>query len=447
MIFSGIARDAGMHGKIRSSARAAISRLLGLIACAVICAASLPASAESARGAAETGLYRNMFREWRPSLRKRDIDRKLQSYWASLFEGDADHRVYYPAPATPDGPAAYILDTGNDDIRSEGMSYGMMIAVQMNRKAAFDALWNWAATHMRYRQGPRAGYFRWTCQPSGCARDAVPASDGEEYFATALIMASARWGNGRGIYDYAAQADALLTTMLHKEAMNGGVVDGVRSLFSAEHGQVVFVPVGGAATFTDPSYHLPAFYELWARFAPEPKDRARWREIAETSRRFFDKAAHPQTALTPDYAEFDGQPRHNHGHGDFRFDAFRTAANWSVDQAWWGRNPNAAALSNRLLGFFQARGNEGYSALYRIDGTPVSTEAAGGLVACNAVATLAVEGMPWPRFVADLWALSPPSGKWRYYSGLLQFLATLHVSGRFRAYGADAPPHSRARHG
>lgn len=389
-----------------------------------------------AKGAAVTGQYRNLLREIRPEITEADITAKLSAYWTSLFEGGADRRVVYPAPATPDGPAAYVLDVGNADVRSEGMSYGMMIAVQMGRKAEFDALWNWAATHMRYATGPRKGYFRWQCQPKGCGdfgKDAVPASDGEEYMATALLMAASRWGNGQGLYDYTAQALALLDVMLNKERINGGVVDGVRSMFSPKHGQVVFVPIGDAADFSDPSYHLPAFYELWAQRA-KPADRARWAEIAQISRAYFSQAAHPRTGLTSDYAEFDGRPHVHEGHEDFRYDAFRTAVNWSVDQAWWGRNPAAAGLSQRLLGFFASQPTQPYPHLYTLDGKPLNDEPSKGLMASNAVAALLVDPPLARRFVDDLWALEPPAGQWRYYDGLLQFMALLHVSGRFKAW-------------
>lgn len=385
------------------------------------------------QGAAVTGHYRNLLREVRPEITEADISAKLAGYWQSLFEGDAQRRVVYPAPATPDGPAAYVLDVGNADVRSEGMSYGMMIAVQMGRQAEFNALWNWAATHMRYASGPRQGYFRWQCQPKGCDKDTVPASDGEAYVATALLMASSRWGDGLGLYDYGAQARALLDTMLNKERMNGGVVDGVRSMFSARHGQVVFVPIGDAADFSDPSYHLPAFYELWAQRAPV-EDRPRWAEIARISRAYFSRAAHPRTGLTPDYAEFDGRPHVHEGHEDFRYDAFRTAVNWSVDQAWWGRNPAAAGLSQKLLGFFASQPTQPYPHLYTLDGKPLNSEPSTGLIASNAVAALLVEPPLARRFVDDLWALEPPSGQWRYYDGLLQFMALLHVTGRFKAW-------------
>ncbi len=44
----------------------------------------------------------------------------------------------------------YILDVGDNDVRTEGMSYGMMVAVQRDNRTAFDALWKWATTHMRH---------------------------------------------------------------------------------------------------------------------------------------------------------------------------------------------------------------------------------------------------------------------------------------------------------
>jgi endo-1,4-beta-D-glucanase Y len=401
--------------------------------------AATPPTGAATAGAVESGVYRNLFREWRPGLDEAAVDARLQLYWQSLFEGDEESRVYYPGAANADGPTGYILDVGNEDVRSEGLSYGMMIAVQMDRRDVFDALWNWAYSHMRYASGPREGYFRWQCTRTGCPRDAVPASDGEEYFATALFFAAHRWGNREGVYDYESQANAILEAMLHKEEMNGGVVDGVTNMFDHDARQVVFVASGRFAEFTDPSYHLPAFYELWARWARgwngrRDEDRAFWREAAQVSRSFFDRAAHPETGLTPDYAEYDGTPRVRQGHEDFRFDAHRTAVNWAVDQAWWGRDPNAIERTDRLQAFFEREGMDRYVNQYRIDGTPLSSERSTGLIASNGAASLAASHSRRHLFVAALWALDPPRGRWRYYNGLIQFMAMLHASGRFRAW-------------
>jgi endo-1,4-beta-D-glucanase Y len=391
-----------------------------------------------AQGAVETGQYRNLFGEML-GVEEAAIDARLARYWKSLFEGGPDETLYYPGEPSADGPTAYIVDINNDDIRSEGMSYGMMIAVQMDRRAEFDALWNWAATHMRYGQGPRKGYFRWTCTRSGCPRDAGPASDGEEYFATALFFAAHRWGSREGLYDYEAQANAILDVMLHMEEMNGGVVDGVTNMFDRTHKQVVFVPTGRFAAFSDPSYHLPAFYELWAKWAKgwngrRDEDRAFWKEAAAESRRMFARSAHPKTGLAPDYASFDGTPVHFGGHGDFRFDAFRTAVNQAVDWSWWRADPSAVERTDRLLAFFESQGMETYPNQYRIDGTPLSTDRSSGLIASNGAAALAAAHPRAKKFVAALWALDPPTGRFRYYNGLLEMMAMLHASGRFRAY-------------
>lgn len=406
---------------------------------AVASAVAAEAPRPPAVGAFESGRYRNLFREWNPAIGEAEVRTKLDLYWSSLFGSEEDRTVYYPGEANEHGPSAFIVDINNEDIRSEGMSYGMMIAVQMNRKAEFDALWNWAKTHMQYKSGPREGYFRWQCTRSGCPRDTVPASDGEEYFVTALFFAAHRWGNGAGIYDYETEANRILDVMLHKEEMNGGVVDGVHNMFDRTHKQVVFVPIGANAEFTDPSYHLPAFYELWGRWAKgwngrQTEDRRFWLDAAERSRRLFDQAAHPATGLVPDYSEFDGRPKDLRGHGDFRFDAFRTAVNWSVDYAWWAKDQNEKVLTDRLQAFFESQGMDRYASQYRIDGTALSADRSTALIASNGAASLAATHPRAWKFVESLWALEPPTGRYRYYNGLLEFMALLHASGNFRIY-------------
>ena len=44
---------------------------------------------------------------------------------------------------------AYIYTADTDDVRSEGMSYGMMICVQMDKREEFNRLWKWAKTYMQ----------------------------------------------------------------------------------------------------------------------------------------------------------------------------------------------------------------------------------------------------------------------------------------------------------
>ena len=53
----------------------------------------------------------------------------------SLLQTSPEERFYHEVGAD----MAYIEDTGNHDVRTEGMSYGMMACVQMNRREEFDA--------------------------------------------------------------------------------------------------------------------------------------------------------------------------------------------------------------------------------------------------------------------------------------------------------------------
>ena len=268
-------------------------------------------------GAVSTGKYRNLFKELGYS--DAEIDKKVESAWQKFFYGTDEERIYYPVG----DDMAYIYTADTDDVRSEGMSYGMMICVQMDKQEEFDRLWKWAKTHMQHKSGEFKGYFAWQMNTNGTIKDNTPAADGEEYFATSLLFASARWGNGEGIYNYNKEAQEILTTMLHQADDGQGV-----NMFNKEHKMPVFCPIGNAATFSDPSYHLPAFYEVWAREAEQDKDF--WSEAAEASRQHFKDATNEKTGLGPDYSEYSGAAKNEGNHGDFRFDAWRIAAEYCL---------------------------------------------------------------------------------------------------------------------
>lgn len=82
----------------------------------------------------------------------------------------------------------------------------MMIAIQLNKKREFDAIWNWANTYMLVtdQKNPSVGYFSWSMNTDGTPRSTGAAPDGEEYFVMALYFSAHRWGNGQGIYNYQA---------------------------------------------------------------------------------------------------------------------------------------------------------------------------------------------------------------------------------------------------
>jgi len=84
------------------------------------------------KGARETGKYRNVFLD--AGYNKADIDSKLAKAYHDVFEGP--NRVYFEVGDS----MAYVSDLKNHDARTEGLSYGMMVAVQLNKKDVFDRL-------------------------------------------------------------------------------------------------------------------------------------------------------------------------------------------------------------------------------------------------------------------------------------------------------------------
>lgn len=403
------------------------------VSCAAPVAKEATAQANPTGGAFETGVYPNYFKTM---IGKSDaeVKAKVTATFNQLFYGDdANQRVYYPVGSD----MAYIKDIANNDVRSEGMSYGMMIAVQLNKKEEFNRLWKWAKTYMQYKEGPYKDYFAWQLRDNGIVIGQTPASDGEEYFATALIFAAGRWGNADGIFNYQKEADAILTACIEKEKANNGTPGGVTNLFNITQKQVVFVPQGSAATFTDPSYHLPAFYEIWAR--TQTKNRMTWTGVAKTSRAFFVKAAHPTTGLFPDYSTFEGVGcapswNPNQNSKDFNFDAWRVAMNIAIDQAWFKIDPWQVSQTDKYLGFFVGQGIDTYKATFKLDGTPTATYRSEGLIAMNAVAATVATHAKRNDFVTALWNQGVPSGQYRYYNGMLHMFAILHCSGNYKAF-------------
>ncbi|MFB0523998.1 MAG: glycosyl hydrolase family 8 [Phycisphaerae bacterium] len=391
-------------------------------------------------GAFFNGNYRNLFVE--ASYSPEDVNAKINKAYQQLFHGDPNSQaVYFPAGTNANGPLAYICDIHHNDVRSEGMSYGMMIAVQLDKKIEFDAIWNWAKTYMYHDDPhhPAYGYFSWSLKRDGTPKDEMPAPDGEEYLAMSLYFAAGRWGNGTGIYNYPAEADRLLADMKNRELITGPTVGGPRTvgnLFDEEYKMVRFTPDINNRDHTDPSYHLPAFYELWARWGPLP-DRSFWEQAASVSRDFFQRTTHPATGLAPDYANFDGTPWAsvwNSRSVNFQFDAWRTAMNWSVDWAWWAKDVRQRQLSDRLQAFFESKGMSAYGNQFTLEGEQLGSGHSTGLVAMNAVASLAAIHPRAQQFVEALWNASIPSGRYRYYDGMLYLLGMLNCGGQYRIW-------------
>ena len=113
----------------------------------------------STKGGLETGQYRNVFVE--AGYSPAEVDAKVQEVFNDVFRGP--NKAYFEVGDS----MGYVSDIKNNDVRTEGMSYGMMIAVQFGEKDIFDRLWRWSQRYMQHQDGPREGYFAWSCRTDG----------------------------------------------------------------------------------------------------------------------------------------------------------------------------------------------------------------------------------------------------------------------------------------
>lgn len=389
------------------------------------------------KGAHQTGKYRNVFLE--AGYKQADIDAKLAKAYHDLFEGP--ERVYFEV----EDSLAYVSDLKNKDARTEGLSYGMMVAVQLNKKDVFDRLWRWTKKYMQHQTGPREAYFAWSVNPkTGKQNSPGSASDGELYFVTDLLFASNRWGNNTGI-NYYAEARRILDAMWKNET--SGNPAGIKSIINTEHKQINFVPDRGGYGYTDPSYHLPAFMEIWAEYAKDGHEQF-YKDCADTARAFLHRACHPVTGLNTDLTDFSGEPRKAPWMAPaFRYDSWRVPMNIAMDYSWYAKDKEwQKDYGKRIQNFLFCRGIDTFEDQFNIDGSlPQNIMQAGGfkklrhslgLVSTAAAASImGTQAKSW-KFVDAIWnaKLEPYSDGYfdPYYDGLLYLFSMMHLSGNYR---------------
>ena len=87
--------------------------------------------------------YRNLFAE--AGIPEEEVTGKVRECFDTIYNGPEGVRFY--EDVGPD--MGYITDTGNNDVRTEGMSYAMMVCVQMDEKEKFDRIWTWTKKYMK----------------------------------------------------------------------------------------------------------------------------------------------------------------------------------------------------------------------------------------------------------------------------------------------------------
>jgi len=313
-----------------------------------------------------------------------ESDAKLAAAWSQLF-GTGANTVYYKGPGADE---SYVQDVANNDVRTEGMSYGMMIALQLDHQDEFDRLWAFVKNHM----AQASGQYAWHTSTSGSKLATGGAPDGDEYFAAALVFAAKRWGNTSGKYDYAKEAKVVL--------------DMIRTQDFNDKAKLVQFYVGSGNT--DGSYILPAFYQSWACFDAE--NAAFWNSAVSAGRAFF-QAAVDSNMVIGDQSSFTGQTVKGAGS-----DTVRCVMNIMMDHNFFHADPWQETYATKY-GAYQSKGAGSTAQL-----------------SCNGLLGFGLPAATGKPFVDKLWSAAIPTGQYRYYDGTLYLLALLHVSGTFKLW-------------
>ena len=107
--------------------------------------------------------------------------------WVGMFVVNAGS---YKRVSYPEG----IGTAGANSTASEGIGYGMLLAVWFNDQTTFNNLWNY-----KVNNSPKSGLMAWEINSGGGIMDQNSASDADEDIAMALILADRRWGSGGSV--------------------------------------------------------------------------------------------------------------------------------------------------------------------------------------------------------------------------------------------------------
>ncbi|MEO7032194.1 MAG: glycosyl hydrolase family 8 [Polyangiaceae bacterium] len=219
---------------------------------------------------------------------------------------------------------------------SEGIGYGMLLAVGMTDQTSFDGFWKYYQDHL-----DKNGLMNWTtgkCEAPG-NNNSNAATDGDLDTTMALVQAAARWPNG----GYLAKAQALAAKIVSFESE---MCSGRRVLRPGD-------AFGGCTDPNDqrinPSYFSPGYYKVFAHYFPDQA--VAWTALADGSYQLYAIYQARMANLVPDWSGPDGA---DNGSG-YSYDACRTPWRVAVDYGWSG-DTRAKTFMQNISGWVDANG-------------------------------------------------------------------------------------------
>ncbi len=232
---------------------------------------------------------------------------------AAAAPDPSDWGAWKAAFLTPEGRAVDALQGMAS--HSEGQGWALLLASRSGDAQAAARIFDWTERHLAVRQDP---LLSWRWRPGEGVVDYNNASDGDLFYAWALLDAARRFGVD-AYADRAGQVARAIDQILVRDAPDGGLLlRPAAENFTTPAGEIV-----------NPSYTMPlALHALGAAF-----DLPRLGQVADDGERMIARIA--ATGLVPDWVVLEqGGWRPAASHGPFfGYDAVRVA----LYLVWSGR--------------------------------------------------------------------------------------------------------------
>ncbi|MFW5812846.1 MAG: glycosyl hydrolase family 8 [Fibrobacterota bacterium] len=241
------------------------------------------------------------------------------------------------------------------DAVSEGVGYGMILALYSNDQEYFNKIWNGGEKYMW--QGE---YYDWRVNDSGEKTGTGAASDADEDIAMMLIFADLLVQ--KEVWEpYTSEAGATYASRARD------ILKGIRTTML--EGNYLKPGQWGGLDCLNPGYFAPAFYRVFAEFEPEQKNT--WLGIIDASYEVIENSPGYANGLVPDWSTVEGASTGGAGYnayfdGDALYkDAIRVHWRMATDYLWYGE-PRAKKFLDNAYALVDTPDKANF---YQMDGT------------------------------------------------------------------------------
>ena len=289
----------------------------------------------------------------------------------------------------------------NNDTVSEGIGYGMLIAVYMNDRPTFDGLWGYAKQHLDV-----SGLMNWHLNPDGsiASGGTGSATDADEAIAWALLMASGQWASGSYYDDGKKMAAAILSNSV---AGDGMLKPGDQ---------------WGSSDKTFPDYFAPSYFRVFKQVSGSDN----WDIVIRRNYEILAQVS-GQYGLVPDSTSGTTYDLS----ATYKYDACRTPWRIGMDYCFYG-TPEAKTYLDKIGAFFDGQGVANIGDGYSLTGS--KTSSFGNMAFIGPAGVAGMSGFPKLLDDAFNYGAAGNGGTTGYFQQSLRVITMLMMSGNFVDY-------------